>query len=116
MIPLILANTTGPELDVSGLSDDGEDIFGRLRYEYNVASLVGDDAYHATSAADYRVNKEMRMVASIYVADITEDNIEALMSDYTQHYPPSDRPGILLDMAGIHWRPNDPSMKLPILL
>jgi len=65
IIPLILANETGPELD---LRQDGslepEDV-GRLRYRYDVASMVGDDCNHATSAADYRLKKEMRMAATV---------------------------------------------------
>ena len=39
---------------------------------------------HATSAVDYRLTKEMRMAATVYVADISEDNIDAILSDYTQ--------------------------------
>jgi hypothetical protein len=110
MIPLLLANETGPELD---LQNENDETVGRLRYNYDVASLVGDDAYHGTSAVDYRVNKEMRMVASIYVADIREDNVEAIMKDYTQKYPPENRPDILMNMAGIHWKRNDPTVTLP---
>jgi hypothetical protein len=74
---------------------------------------MGDDAYHATSAVDYQGIRQMRMAATVYVADIGEDNIDNIMSDYTQHYPPSDRPDLLLAMAGSHWNPTDPNVRLP---
>lgn len=85
IIPLMLANETGPELDLQGSSwideDDEEDEYededeessddlraGRYRYEPNIASMMGDDALHASSAVDYRSRKEMRMAATVYVA------------------------------------------------
>jgi hypothetical protein len=48
IIPLILANETGPELDLwdSKRADDGGELLhGRYRYEYDVASMLGDDAF-----------------------------------------------------------------------
>jgi hypothetical protein len=115
IIPLILAEDTGPELDLQvERDDDDEDAeVGRLRYQYDAASMMGDDAYHATSAVDYRVQKEMRMAATVYIGDINEDNIDNILSDYTQHYPPKDRPDLLLEMAGTHWHRDDPSARLP---
>jgi hypothetical protein len=49
IIPLILANETGPELDLQSsdydkVDDDGEPLHGRYRYELDVASMMGDDA------------------------------------------------------------------------
>jgi hypothetical protein len=118
IIPLILANETRPELDLrddtkrEGTLDNSPQPVGRLRYQYDVAYLMGDDAYHGTSAVDYRVQKQMRMAATVYIADIGEDNIDAILKDYTQRYPPRD-PEILLGMAGSHWRSDDPSTRLP---
>jgi hypothetical protein len=48
IIPLILANDTGPELDLQDSEKvDGSDelLVGRYRYEYDVASMLGDDAF-----------------------------------------------------------------------
>lgn len=47
IIPLLLANETGPELDLQADREKyGRDAeVGRLRYEYDVASMMGDDAY-----------------------------------------------------------------------
>jgi hypothetical protein len=115
IIPLLLANETGPELDLRDGRDGNEKGLpvGRLRYEYDVASLMGDDAFHATSAADYRLQKQMRMAATVYIADINEENVEAILDEYTQHYPPKGKPEVLMGMAGMHWRRDDPSVRLP---
>ncbi|GKY95843.1 hypothetical protein MPSEU_000544900 [Mayamaea pseudoterrestris] len=118
IIPLILANETGPELDLQNYDEDEEDEskqddrIGRYRYEYHVASMMGDDALHASSAVDYRVQKEMRLAATIYVADVNEANVNEIMSQYTQAYPPNDR-DLLLSWAGTHWKKDDPSAHLP---
>jgi hypothetical protein len=48
IIPLILANDTGPELDVRDsekVDDKGQRLVGRYRYEHDVASMLGDDAF-----------------------------------------------------------------------
>jgi hypothetical protein len=115
IVPLILANETGPELDLqSNVWDYDADEYhvGRYRYEPNIASMMGDDALHASSATDYRTNKEMRLAATIYLADVTEENADYIMKQYTQAFPPQDRT-LLLSWAGRHWNPKDPSKKLP---
>jgi hypothetical protein len=48
IIPLILANDTGPELDVRDsekVDDKGQRLVGRYRYEHDMATMLGDDAY-----------------------------------------------------------------------
>ena len=30
------------------------------------------------------------MAATIYIADVNEQNVDSIMSDYTQAYPPQD--------------------------
>jgi hypothetical protein len=119
IVPLLLANHTGPELDlVEGASyedgfDDKEDrIVGRYRYEYEVGSMMGDGAVHATSAVDYRRHNEMRLAATIYIADVNEQNANSILKEYTQAYPPDDR-DLLLSWAGRHWKKTDPSSQLP---
>jgi SET domain len=116
IIPLLLANDTGPELDLQGwnpgLPDTQEYPVGRYRYEYDVASMMGDSAIHATSACDYRYSKEMRMAATVYVADVNEINADNIMNHYTQAYPPSDI-DLLKSWIGRHWKRNNPTRKLP---
>ena len=118
IIPLILANETGPELDLQGwkpdLDEDHEynSRVGRYRYEYDVASMMGDGAVHATSACDYRNTKEMRMAATVYIADVNDKNIRNVMKHYTQAYPPKDL-DLLKSWMGRHWKRGDPSRSLP---
>lgn len=66
---------------------------------------------HATAETHYK--DQVRLAATIYIADIDEDNVEAVMASFTQSYPPQDRPDILLGMAGSHWKASDPEVKLP---
>ena len=60
------------------------------------------------------MTKEFRLAATVYVADITEDNVEAIMHHYTQLYPPKNR-DTLLSWAGTHWKKDDPTASLPKL-
>ena len=116
IIPLVLASDTGPELNVQSDDTDGStQKVGKYRYQYDVAALVGDDAYHSTGAVQY--HNEMRMAATIYIADIGADNIDAILSDYvtySQAYPPPGQPEILLRSAKKHWDCSNPSRKLPV--
>jgi hypothetical protein len=114
IIPLILANDTGPELDLQAFGVEGSDRddIGRYRYVYDEAAMMGDDAYHATSAVDYRRSKEMRLAATVYIADVNERNVDRIMEEYTQAFPPRDS-ALLMSWAGRHWHPNDPTRGLP---
>jgi hypothetical protein len=117
IVPLLLANETGPELDLQsrlpGIPYDQQTrTVGRYRYEYDVAAMMGDDAVHATSACDYRHQREMRMAATVYVADVNDTNAEDVMKFYTQAYPPRDL-DLLKSWIARHWKRGDPSRKLP---
>ena len=48
----------------------------------------------------------------ILCADVNEENVNEIMAQYTQAYPPNDR-DLLLSWAGTHWKKDDPSVKLP---
>jgi hypothetical protein len=114
IIPLILAeNVSGPELDLQGGQDtDRYGRVGRYRYVYDEGAMMGDDAYHATSSVDYRLSKEMRLAATVYIADVNEQNVERIMEEYTQAFPPQDAK-LLMSWSGRHWKPGDPTKKLP---
>lgn len=114
IIPLILANETGPELDIlPDRSDDDRNLIGQYKYQPNVASMVGDLAYHATAAVNYLENKEMRMAATVYIADLNDANAQSIVDDFTQAYPPRGDVDFLLSQAGAHWHPTDKSKRLP---
>mmetsp|Transcript_3895 Transcript_3895/g.8588 ORF Transcript_3895/g.8588 Transcript_3895/m.8588 type:complete len:345 (-) Transcript_3895:182-1216(-) len=110
IVPLILEEE-GPELEI--LSDD-EATTRYYKYEYNVASMVGDSALHATASCDYRTKGSMRMAATVYIGDISRDNVNHLLLSLTQAYPPVGDAQHLLDRAGGHWSSTDPSKKLPL--
>jgi hypothetical protein len=109
IIPLILVNETEPELDVR--SSDGNILAG-YRYRYGEASVLGDNAYHGTAAVNYLGTGQMRMGATVYIADVNADNVDGILADYTQAYPPRSATR-LLSQAGIHWKRDDPSKRLP---
>jgi len=98
IVPLILVPGSVPELEM-------QDVDGNLQqipYEYNVAVVVGDDNHHRTSPVDYQQPGEMRMAATIYCADITADNVEFFLREYTPHEPVLDA-NDLLQRRGLHW-------------
>ena len=99
------------ELEI--LSDD-ETTTQFYKYEYNVASMVGDHALHATAACDYRqIDNGMRLAATVYIGDVTTENVNHLLMSLTQVYPPVGDAQHLLNRAGSHWSKTNPSKKLP---
>jgi hypothetical protein len=111
IIPLMLVNGESPELEI--LSDD-ETTTRYYQYEYHVASMIGDDALHATASCDYTARGEMRLCATVYVGDITTTNVRNLLMSLTQAYPPVGNAQHLLDRAGDHWSKTDMSKRLPV--
>jgi hypothetical protein len=49
----------------------------------------------------------------VYIADVNDDNVDNILNEYTQAYPPSDDRDLLLGWAGRHWKKGDPSVTLP---
>jgi hypothetical protein len=66
IIPLLLSNETDPELV---LRTPDRTRIGQYQSEYDVAVAIGDQADHGTSAVNYRWNQQMRLAATIYIAD-----------------------------------------------
>jgi hypothetical protein len=86
IIPLKLANETGPELEFSDMSDPANVKSGRYKYEYDVAQMIGDSAIHATSGADYRPNREFRYACSIYISEVDETNVDGVIASYISKF------------------------------
>ena len=105
LVPLILANETGPELGLlrtDPITDETR--LGLYKYEEDVAMIMGDDCEHVTAKADYRGTDNMRMVAIIYIADVNVDNLEGVLDSYFgQSFPPEEDVDWLLSQAGRHW-------------
>lgn len=110
IIPLMLESDTGPELEI--MSDDEASV-RYYKYRINTASMVGDDAWHATAACDYRLKRSMRLAATVYVGDINTGNVNQILMRLTQEYPPNDAID-LLEMAGMHWSSSDAAVRLPV--
>mmetsp|Transcript_63005 Transcript_63005/g.153435 ORF Transcript_63005/g.153435 Transcript_63005/m.153435 type:complete len:1048 (+) Transcript_63005:1539-4682(+) len=99
--PIILAKDLTPELEICPTGDDDPPTVGDYRYKLNTAIVLGDDVMHATAGVDY--TGEFRLAISIYVADISEENVDALNKSFTVlHRPYSGRR--LLDLSGRHWK------------
>ena len=110
IVPLMLVDGSPPELILT--TDDDEDVMGLHKYRYDVGSIVGDYAMHATASCDYRDENGMRLAATIYFADVNDDNVDAVIDSFTQMYPPHE-PEFLPPYQSLHWDPNDPSVTLP---
>jgi hypothetical protein len=115
MVPLMLVESTSPEVFVvSEIGQSGLVSAGQLHYRYDVATLWGDNAPHAIMQQDYRLVKDMYLVANIQFGEIREDNVDLIRkSVLIQNFPPQDRPDILLSMAGRHWNPASYNAHLP---
>jgi hypothetical protein len=101
IIPLESPTNSPPELIIT---DSRDDSVGRLKYENNIGVMIGDEVYHATSECDYRNNPgAMRLAATVYIADINEDNAENIaFKTLTQAFPPPDEDWVLSQRAR-HW-------------
>ena len=100
LIPLLLKENSDPELEVQ-LGDTNEMV--GLKYEYGTGILVGDKAVHAPTVFDYTRAEEMRVMAFVYVADINKSNVQEIMKNLTQNFPPASKKNFLKD-AGNHWQ------------
>jgi len=105
IIPIVLSEEDStPELVIqSEPNEKDETERGLYKYEYDVAPMLGDDAYHGTAPVDYRGTKQFRMAATIYISDINKHNAEMVAEAYSQNYPPND-PNLILSWSGLHWK------------
>mmetsp|Transcript_9919 Transcript_9919/g.17243 ORF Transcript_9919/g.17243 Transcript_9919/m.17243 type:complete len:481 (-) Transcript_9919:92-1534(-) len=91
----------GPELIVEN-GRKGETYYGK-----NAGVLVGDGTRHGTRECDHRAKRQVRITASIYLADATKENLDILAGDTTSVFPPTgDGPGKewIWTQRGRHWR------------
>lgn len=86
-------------------------VLADVDYEYNQAIGVGDDTKHNTGNIDYRSTRGMLVMATIYVADINEDNVFSILKDFTDSFPPNDEQ-YFLKQRGRHWN-KEGSAQLP---
>lgn len=99
IIPLIDVPGAGPELTIMDDLDDEK--IGGYKYRKNHAMVFGDDGMHCTAKAHYE--EGYRLGITIFVAEITEENVKDVISGYSQAYPPQNDPQWALDHAGLHY-------------
>ncbi|KAL9181996.1 hypothetical protein ACHAXT_012339 [Thalassiosira profunda] len=120
IVPLLLEGDTAPELVIwdDGLDTDEDEgdasehdtRSGKLRYRIGSGVLLGDDAVTGMHEFDNRnltvANGKptgMLLFASIWIAEITEDNAKAIARTLDQAFPlPSER--WLLAQQARHWQ------------
>lgn len=120
LIPVYSPPSAGPELKLSGKkkrrrvsneqpSDDDrvaiedDDVTTNIKYDANYGVLVGDGTWHGTRECDHRPDDDVRIVLSIYLADVTEGNIENLSYDDTAIFPVPEVQDWLWAQQGRHW-------------
>lgn len=91
----------GPELVVENEQRKGETYYGS-----NAGILVGDGTRHGTRECDHRSSRGVRITCSIYLADVTKDNLSILAGDTTSTFPPMAEVGEewIWAQRGRHWR------------
>ena len=104
LVGILSPEGAGPELVVSEGDRRGETYYGT-----NSGVLVGDYTRHGTRECDHRSYRGVRITASIYLADVTEDNVGILAGDTTSIFPPMADVGEewIWSQRGRHWRKGD---------
>ena len=90
LVGIYSPDDAGPELIV----ESAQGRKGETYYGSNSGVLVGDNTRHGTRECNHQSNREVRIAASIYLADPSEENLDILAGDTTSVFPPTgDGPG-----------------------
>ena len=101
LIPLVLPqNNTDPEFKIM----DKNEVYAAIKFHSSEAVLVGDTTWHGTRDCDFTLTQEMRVMLSIYIADLQEDNVEIISEDRTAIFPVPGVVDWLWAQRGRHWR------------
>ncbi|KAL7574072.1 hypothetical protein ACA910_015650 [Epithemia clementina (nom. ined.)] len=122
LIPILLVdNYSGPDLYILTDDEHGDVTTTGYQYRYDTAILLGDDVVHATANINYQTASAtagnggvMRIMASVYLADINPDNVESIAQEFSQQYyhdptataTASTAADFLLEQRGAHWDKN----------
>jgi hypothetical protein len=85
------------------LSDRGDDYEGHIKLDPNVGIVLGGESKHGTGKCDYRAEEDFRLLFAVYVADITDDNVELIASDSTSLWPTDGDTNWFLAQKGRLW-------------
>jgi hypothetical protein len=86
--------------------ENDEERRGEVQYGSNAGILVGDGTRHGTKECDHRSQHEVRITCSIYLADVTDDNLDILAADSTSIFPPTGASDWTWAQRGRHWDKN----------
>jgi hypothetical protein len=111
LIPLHSPEGADAELQVVGerrkpkQPDNEKLVRVATKYKYNetYGVLVGDGTWHGTRECDHRPTGDIRAVMSVYLADLTEDNLERIAYDDTAIFPIPGEDNWLWAQRGRHW-------------
>ena len=105
LIPVYSPEGASEELNVAGERKNGDIVGTKIKYSPRFGVLVGDRALHGTREVDHRPRDEIRVVLSIYLADINESNVDKVSSDDTAIFPvPGGATDWLWTQRGRHWQ------------
>jgi hypothetical protein len=102
LFPLKLVQTSPPEVVLQ------QDCTGKLHsfhYEKGCAFLWGPNTMHATAMMNY-CDDEFRICISLSLAHITPMNVQLILRDISQQYPPKREKFLLELAANAHWTRN----------
>ena len=85
LFPLKLVEGSTDELMVFS---DNKVVSDTVKFHLGTAVVLGDGGVHATNMVDY-TGGSFRLMASVYIADISKYNVLALVADVSQKYPNS---------------------------
>ena len=119
IVPLQLVEGSPPELELQDDEDPAK--VGKYKYRYDIAAMVGDGMSHGTAQCDYRDQKQMRVAATIYLADVNNSNINNVVKSFkdiknlkkTEEENGKSSPVLPYSLRDRHWKKADPHKKLP---
>jgi len=99
LVAIELVDGADPEFVIS----DENGRFGEFKYEHDVGLVIGGDVLHGTIAHDYRESQSMRLVASIYIAEVTDRNVNSIMAESSSMFPLKGDIDWMNAQRGRHW-------------
>jgi hypothetical protein len=100
LYPYVLVEGSKPELDVQARDAN---IVVAVKYEPDVAIVLGDYGYHRTSPVDYSEKGGIRLVVSNYCSEIDETNHKVMKYLYNTEHPAPFMDQFDLPIKEFHW-------------
>uniref|UniRef100_A0A7S1VWC8 Uncharacterized protein n=1 Tax=Grammatophora oceanica TaxID=210454 RepID=A0A7S1VWC8_9STRA len=101
VFPVRLPTSGRAQLDLSSTMEEKDS--HPVSFRKNTGILLGGRSIHGTGQCNYRAAEEFRASLTIYLADITEQNIELIAGDSTALFPNQGDESWLRTQAGRVW-------------